>query len=351
MGGTYHFLVQAPGYGHLRFPRTITSNATVDIFMSTNRASLSKGAVVELAGTTGTNPNNLFDDTEETNWTGGAPLLPPDDQVTVDLQGGVQNVKRVNVSAMGGPAPQTGGRFTALRQFEIWACNGVCTSPLNDGVIWQKIYTSAADAFPGTVPRPAAPDMIIRSFDVTDTDATHIRLKVLTNQCTATGTGFRGEQDNSALNVTDCVTGSASDDSVRATELQVFASPVIAPAADPVVLFKMTAPATATPGSNINYNLSYTNLGPFASSNAKISAVLPAGLDFVSAMSGGTYNAATRTITWSLGTVNVNYTGKITLTTRVNQTVASGTAITNRAEYTADLTVATPATATTAVTT
>ena len=56
VGGTYHFLVQAPGYGHLRFPRTITSNATVDIFMSTNRASLSKGAVVELAGTTGSKP-------------------------------------------------------------------------------------------------------------------------------------------------------------------------------------------------------------------------------------------------------------------------------------------------------
>ena len=270
-------------------------------------------------------------------------------QVTVDLQGGVQNVKRVNVSAMGGPTPQTGGRFTALRQFEIWACNGLCTSPVNDGVIWKKIYTSAADAFPGTVPRPAAPDMILRSFDVTDTDATHVRLKVLTNQCTATGTGFRGEQDNSVLNVTDCVDGSTADDSVRATELQVFASPVVAPAADPVVAFTMSAPATVTPASNIDYVMSYTNLGPFSSSNAKVSVVLPAGLDFVSALNGGIYDPAFRSVTWNLGTVNVNYTGKLTLTTRVKPAVGAGTTIKNRAEYNADLTVATPAVAATLV--
>ena len=47
-----------------------------------------------------------------------------------------------------------------------------------------RIYTSPDDAFPGGVPRPLAPDMILRDFDVPDTRATHVRLVVLTNQCT-----------------------------------------------------------------------------------------------------------------------------------------------------------------------
>lgn len=345
--GTYDFLVQAPGYGHLRFPRFFTAGGTLtlDIYMSTNRASTTKGAV---ASGTGSGLINLIDDTEGTNWTGIAPVNLQ--QVTVDLQGGVQNVKRVNVSAMGGPAPQTGGRFTALRQFEIWTCN--TTNPLTPlclAIDFTKIFTSPADAFPGVVPRPAAPDMIIRSFDVPDTNATHVRLQVVTNQCTAMGTGFRGEQDLSVLNVTDCVDGSTSDDSVRATELQVFASTPALPPRDPAVVFTMTAPATVAPGSNLDYNLSYTNLGPFESSNARITVVLPAELDFVSAMNGGIYNAATRTVTWNLGTINVNFTGTIRLTARVKQTVTAGTVITNQAEYTADMTVATPAATLTAV--
>ena len=76
----------------------------MDIYMSTNRASLAKGAV---ASGTGSPVNALIDDTEVTHWTGVAPVNVQ--QVTVDLQNGVQNVKRVNVSAMGNPTSP--GRF------------------------------------------------------------------------------------------------------------------------------------------------------------------------------------------------------------------------------------------------
>ena len=83
VNGAYEFLVVAPGYGHVRFPRNIvgTGNLTLDIKMSTNRASLTKGAV---ATGTGLNVNNMFDDTEATNWTG---LAPAASFVTVDLAG------------------------------------------------------------------------------------------------------------------------------------------------------------------------------------------------------------------------------------------------------------------------
>ncbi len=59
---------------------------------------------------------------------------------------------------------------------------------------------------------------------------------------------------------------------------------------------------------------------------------------FVSASNGGTYKAATRTVTWSLGTVNVGFTGTRTLVVRV--TAPEGTVITNTPTFTAPETVA-----------
>jgi extracellular elastinolytic metalloproteinase len=71
-------------------------------------------------------------------------------------------------------------------------------------------------------PRPRAPDLTLRSFDVPQTRASHVRLRVLTNQCTGQP-AYHGDQDNDPLNVTDCVEGSMQDENVRAAELQVFA--------------------------------------------------------------------------------------------------------------------------------
>lgn len=331
VNGDYEFLVVAPGYGHVRFPRRIvgTGALTLEIRMSTNRASLSKGAV---ATGTGTNVNNMFDDTEATNWTG---LAPAASFVTVDLQGGVQKVTTVQVSAM--LNPENGGRFRALRQFEIWTCNGnavTCAISTN----FTRIYTSPANAFPGVRPRPTAPDLIIRSFDVPDTNATHVQLRVVTNQCTATNTGFRGDQDADPLNDSDCVSGSDADLDVKAAELQVFTSTPVVPARDPAVLVTTSAPATVTSGSQLTYSISYTNVGPNESSNAVLADVLPEGTTFVSANGGGTYDPQTRTVTWRLGTVNVGYTGTRSLIVLV--TAPALTTLTNEPTFTAPETVA-----------
>jgi extracellular elastinolytic metalloproteinase len=83
------------------------------------------------------------------------------------------------------------------------------------------VFTSPADAFPSVIPRPRAPEMLLRSFAVPNTRATHVRLRVLTNQCTGTP-GYQGDQDDDPLNVTDCDDGSTQDDNVRAAELQFF---------------------------------------------------------------------------------------------------------------------------------
>ena len=75
--------------------------------------------------------------------------------------------------------------------------------------------------------------MLIKFFDVTPSNATHVRLRVLANQCTG-NTLFQGEQDNDPLNATDCRSAAAAL-SVRAAELEVYASIPTQPGVDVAV--------------------------------------------------------------------------------------------------------------------
>ncbi|CAN5119180.1 hypothetical protein BH20ACT24_BH20ACT24_14740 [soil metagenome] len=357
--GTYEFLVRANGRGMTRFTMTLSASQVITryVHLTTNHASKYNGAV---ATGDGVNHDALIDDTESTNW---AALNRPGTnttgtQVTVDLAGTQPvDVRSVRVSALLRAAdagneqdPGSQNRFTALRSFEIYGCNntvpldGNCSLPTQ----FHKLGTYI-DGFPSGVPRPLAPDLILRSFDVADTQATHVRLVVLDNQCTG-GPAYQGEQDNDPLNVTDCELASAASNDVRAAELEVFSfDGQVRPPGDPVVTLTMTAPATAAQNTNVGYSIGYTNLGPEPAANAKITDVLPSELTFVSASNGGTYNAATRTVTWSLGTVPVNVPGSVTLTATVNGTVPDGTAIFNQATFTATDTFSIPAAAVTVV--
>ena len=225
--GTYEFLVQADGYGMFRFTRTLRAgqNVQLTIAMATNWASRHQGAT---AAASGGSPAGLIDDSEHTNWTAKKLLpLPGVDgyQVTVNLAGGRHVVRTVNVSAY---LTRDENRFTALRRFEIWTCSGplldpTCLLPTS----FRKIYASPGDAFPASAPRPLAPDLILRTFDVPDTAAVKVRLVVKTNQCTG-GPDYQGEQDDDLLNITDCTLGALDVASeVSAAELQVFSSPSV----------------------------------------------------------------------------------------------------------------------------
>src|SRR5439155_25931984 len=179
--GAYDFIAQAPGYGAFRSSRTFTANQTTSVvaLMPTNWASSAKGAS---AIGDGSSLGGLIDDDEATQWsaTGRTPSVTGT-QVTVHLGGGAHTVTHVQVSAL---LSSGQNRFGALRSFEIWACtasvaNGNCATG------FTKIYTSPGDAFPGVAPRPVAPNLTLRDFDVPDTSSTDVRLVVLTNQCTA----------------------------------------------------------------------------------------------------------------------------------------------------------------------
>ena len=98
----------------------------------------------------------------------------------------------------------------------------VCTTGCSAAnATWKRIYTSPADAFPAVAPRPVAPNLTLRTFDIPDTTASAVRLVALENQCTG-APAYAGEQDNDPVNDTDCKAGSDADLSVRAAELEVF---------------------------------------------------------------------------------------------------------------------------------
>jgi extracellular elastinolytic metalloproteinase len=128
--GRYTFTIVAPGYGVSRVVNRSFStgqNVNVNLGLRTNYASGSKGAT---ASGPGVNLPQLIDDTEATNYTNLNVTDVGDTRVTVDLAGGERTIRHVRVSAALRPANANdpGGdtaaqsRFTALRQFEIWAC-------------------------------------------------------------------------------------------------------------------------------------------------------------------------------------------------------------------------------------
>ena len=89
---------------------------------------------------------------------------------------------------------------------------------------YTTVFTSGSNAFPGDVPRPTAPQMILRQFNVSDSNATHLRFVVKSTQCTGTPQ-FQGEQDADPNSTTDCdtnVPAGSSRSFARATEVQAF---------------------------------------------------------------------------------------------------------------------------------
>jgi hypothetical protein len=113
--------------------------------------------------------------------------------------------------------PDSGSRFTALREFAI----EVCASDCGDEDSWSRAFKSAGNAFPGGRPRPVAPDLVFRSFGFDPVRARQVRLVVLENQCTGFE-GYAGEQDDDPINATDCKSASDRGTIVHAAELEVF---------------------------------------------------------------------------------------------------------------------------------
>lgn len=242
--GTYDFVVEASGHGLHRFQRTLAPGATeLSVALPTNWASSTLGAAAVSSGSG--DPELLIDGTEDTGAIIGENGLVAGAHLTVQLAGGEQTVSRVNLSSAAGP--DNPGRFTGVRSFEVRVCSGTCSDPEAD--FGTVAFTSAPDAFPSRPGRPLQKTLNLRSFDFPPVKATHVQLRVLTNQCTGTPE-FAGELDSDPLNPTDCATSPAPPNLlglqpqtvvvpapgpgsvVRATEFQVFSAAPVDKSAD-----------------------------------------------------------------------------------------------------------------------
>jgi extracellular elastinolytic metalloproteinase len=266
--GTYSFVVQSPGYGLVKFTRTIAAgDSTLTIALPTNWASSASGAT---ASGDGVNLGKLIDDDENTNWASLSGAVAGK-AVTVTLDGR-HTLSSVRVSALNHPSTCDGAteeqgtcvagsgndpdntaqnRFSALRAFTIQTCDSSvknCSNASN----WVTAFDSPANAFPAARPRPVAPDVNLRSWDLAGNAATMVRIVVKTNQCTG-GPDFQGDQDNDPTNNSDCASSSNAT-KVRAAELEVVSSdPTITQTAGTSSVVS-TAPAsasTAAPASTI----------------------------------------------------------------------------------------------------
>jgi len=116
-----------------------------------------------------------------------------------------------------------------------------------------------------------------------------------------------------------------------------------------LTLSKSASPTSASPGGTVTYTLAYGNTGAGAATNTVITDVLPANITYVtgSASNGGSYNATSRTLTWTPGTVNPNATAQVTFQVTVDNTATVGSTINNTASI-ASTEVTTPVTSNTA---
>jgi extracellular elastinolytic metalloproteinase len=314
----YEFIVQADGYGAQRFRRTLAAGpGTVTFALPINVASKSQGATASGDGDAAS-LQDLIDDTEATNWddpAGGPAVNVVNPQVTVDLAGTAPvAVNRVNVSGLLVPGQN---RFTALRQFRLEAST--------NGLTFNPVSTSSVDAFPGVNPRPAAPDMILRTFEFPTVQATHLRLVVLNNQCTG-DPDFKGEQEADPTSPSDCAVPNppgvlperASE--VHVAELQAFGPPPTPPTpqAD-LSVTKTDSQDPAVRGQEFDYIITVTNGGPDAATGVTLTDFLPKGAGFSRAVTTkGSCSAKgpKRTVTCTLGNLAPAEVVTVTITVK-----------------------------------
>jgi hypothetical protein len=223
-GQQYSFTAGGPGFGFRKFNWFVLPGRTqsLPLNLPRNVAASASGAV--LSGD-GINVDMLGDETEATNWASLDGVAGK--RVTVDLAGDApQLVSRVNVSALLRPQipsdvdDQVQNRFSALRAFTVSACNEVvsdCSVPTN----FRQVYRSPSDAFPAGNFRPTASQLNLRTFSFAPTKATHLRIEVVSSQCTG-NPRYAGEQDNDPSAATDCTANSPFATQVRIAEFQAF---------------------------------------------------------------------------------------------------------------------------------
>jgi len=135
--------------------------------------------------------------------------------------------------------------------------------------------------------------------------------------------------------LTNTVSVSANEDDPDSTNDTASASVTAAPlTADLSIAKTTTVTGTVHPGDPVPFAIHVENGGPDPANNVAVTDTLPAGLDFDSCTGGCSYDAATRTVTWTVPSLASGSNEEWTL----NTSVAEGTEgeIVNTVSLTAD---------------
>ena len=96
-------------------------------------------------------------------------------------------------------------------------------------------------------------------------------------------------------------------------------------------LTKAVNATVAQPADQLTYTLSYKNDGNITALQVVLTDELPPRTSFVSSTAGGTYDASTRTVSWSVGDIEAGESGTVTFVVGLDSVFPSGqTAVINR---------------------
>lgn len=108
-------------------------------------------------------------------------------------------------------------------------------------------------------------------------------------------------------------------------------APVIVTEASAVLQKASSTSAALAPGQSYSYTINYSNNGSSSLTNVSILDTLTPGLNFVSASGGGSYNSATRIVSWSVGSLSVGQNSSVNINVSVSSPYDGGSAVRNRA--------------------
>ncbi len=224
-------------------------------------------------------------------------------------------------------APTTAGNGTTiLYNLNFWNCCGDIASDviLNDTLPMDVVFISASG---GGTYDPVTRNVTWNIGSICDDCGDYRYVEVGIPGDVAVGTVIT----NTANISTTTPETDYTNNNANAQTTIVYTVPNLA-------LYKY-APSTAGYGKNMTYTLTFYNFGNGTAFNVTLNDTLPLDVDFISASDNGTYDPATRNVTWNIGDVppgfldgeSTNMSNSRTIDVNIPGSVPVGTVLENTA--------------------